>query len=87
MIILKVRLAELMELVKTKLYQKYVITNSKGESMLFVKILKALYGLLRSALLFYLKIVKYLYGYGFRVNLIEPFMENIMLYGHQMNVT
>ena len=42
--LLKVKMSELMDLVETKLYQKYVIKNSKGEYMLYVKMLKTLYG-------------------------------------------
>ena len=36
-----------------KLYIKFVIINSKGESMFYIKIQKALYALLRTVLLFY----------------------------------
>ena len=39
----KVALSELMVNVEPSLYSKYVIVNSKGESLLYVKIHKALY--------------------------------------------
>jgi hypothetical protein len=68
----KGRVAELMALIEPKLYRKYVFTNSKGESMLYVKLQKALYGLLRSALLFYKKLVADLKAYGFEVTHMIP---------------
>lgn len=50
------RLAELMVLVAPQVYRKYVTTYAKGEAkgepVLFVKLQKALYGMLKSALLF-----------------------------------
>jgi hypothetical protein len=55
--LLKGRLAELMVMVEPSLYRKYVTTSSLGEPMLYVKMHKALYGMLRSALLFYRKLV------------------------------
>ena len=39
-----------------KLYMKYTVLE-KGVKLLYVKLKKSLYGLLRSALLFYLKLV------------------------------
>ena len=53
--LLKGKLAELMVQVDPKLYQKYIITSKKGEAMLCVRLYKAFYGLLQSALLFYKK--------------------------------
>ena len=61
-------LAELMVKVGPSLYRKYVTTNSKGKSQLYVKIHKALYGMLRSALLFYRKLVVDLEAYVFKIN-------------------
>ena len=45
-------LAELMCKVSPKLYSKYVTTNKKGRKILYVKLDKAIYGLLKSALQF-----------------------------------
>ena len=53
-------LANLMVQVDPYLYMNYVTTNSKFKTILYVKMYKALYGMLRSALLFYRKLVKYL---------------------------
>ena len=63
--LLKGKLAELMVQIYPKMYQKYVITSSKGEPMLYVQLSKALYGLLQSALLFYKKLQTELEDFGF----------------------
>ena len=54
--LLKRKLAEVMVQIDPKVYQKYVITGSKGEPVLYVRLSRALYGLLQSALLFYKKL-------------------------------
>ena len=53
LMLLRGRLAELMVKVDPSLYRKYVTTSKKGVPMLYVKLIKALYRLLSSALLFY----------------------------------
>jgi hypothetical protein len=85
--LLKGKLAELMVQVDPLLYRKYVITSSKGEPMLYVRLSKALYGLLQSALLFYKKFVGDLKAYGFEVNPYDPCVANKMVNGSQMTVT
>ena len=55
--------------------------------MLYIKMHKALYGLLRSALLFYKKLVKDLEQYGAVLNPYDPCITNMMIDGHQMTVT
>ena len=51
-------LAETMVQVNPSLYRNYITTNSKGKPLLYVKMCRALYGMLRSALLLYRKLVK-----------------------------
>jgi hypothetical protein len=63
--LLRGQLADLMVQDDPELYGPYLIKSAKGESILYVRMLKAMYGLLRSALLFYLKLVKDLRAYGF----------------------
>ena len=46
LMLLKGKLTELMVQINPQLYQKYIITSSKGEPMLYVCLSKALYGLL-----------------------------------------
>jgi hypothetical protein len=51
--LLKGCLAELMVQVDPQLYRKYIIHDSKNQPLLYIKLTKATYGLLKSALLFY----------------------------------
>jgi len=48
---------------------------------------KALYGLLRSALLFYKHLVVALKKYGFKVNPHNPYVANVDINNSQMTVT
>ena len=79
-------LAEMMARVEPKLYRQYITTNSKGKPVLYVKMYKALYGLLRSALLFYKKLVADLEAYGFEINPYDPCVANKIINGKQMTV-
>ena len=54
--VLKGRLAELTVQVAPNLYRKYITVDRKGMAILYVKMQKALHGLLGSALLFYNKL-------------------------------
>ena len=84
--VLRGELAELMAKVEPKLYRPYIITTSKGESILYVKMQKDLYRLLRSSLLFYLKLQKDLEEFGFEINDYDPCVANKMVNGSQMTV-
>jgi hypothetical protein len=53
-------LAELMVQVDPKLYRKYITTNTKGKPVLYVELEKAVYGMMKNALLFYRKLVQIL---------------------------
>ena len=74
--ILKGKLAELMVQVTPTLYRKYISVDRKGTAILYVKMQKAMYGLLRSALLFYRKLVGELESAGFRLNPYDPCVAN-----------
>ena len=62
------------------------MTNSKGKSQLNVKIHKALYGMLWSALLFYRKLVVDFEAYGFEINPYDPCVANMTIGGSQLTV-
>eukprot|EP00956_Cyclotella_meneghiniana_P035517 scaffold115573_cov38-Cyclotella_meneghiniana.AAC.1 len=84
--LLRGQLAELMVKVDPELYGPYLTKTKKGESILYVKMLKAMYGLLRSALLFYLKLVKDLTDFGFTMNPYDPCVANKIVNGKQLTV-
>ena len=52
---MKGKLSELMSQIAPQTYQKYVMIEN-GQKVLYVKIQKALFGMLKSALLFYKKL-------------------------------
>jgi hypothetical protein len=54
---IKGRLAELMVKAAPNIYRKYITLDANNQPVLYMKLQKALYGCLRSALLFYEKLV------------------------------
>jgi len=62
--VLKGDLADMMVQIAPEVYRKYITTDKKGTKILYVKLQKALYGLMRASLLFYRKLRKELEGYG-----------------------
>ena len=79
-------LAELLVKVDPSLYRNYVITSKQGVPMLYVKLTKALCGILRSAMLFYNNIRGHLEGKSLKVNPYEPCVANKLVNGSQINV-
>ena len=63
------------------------ITYENGEKVLYVCLLKALYGTLQAALLFYKKLKKDLESIGFKVNPYDPCVANRIINGKQHTVT
>jgi hypothetical protein len=72
MVTLKGELAEMMVQIAPQVYRKYVTVDRKGKKISYVNLQKALYGLMRSSLLFYRKLPKELEEYGFAVNPYDP---------------
>jgi hypothetical protein len=66
--LLRRRLAELMVKTAPNIYRKYITVYAKNQPVLYVKLQKALYGCLRSALLFYLKFGGDIESQGFALN-------------------
>jgi hypothetical protein len=79
-------LAELMVKIAPKLYRKYVTTNAKGKPILYVQLEKAVYGMMKSALLFYRKLVADLLSLGFTINPYDPCVANKIIDGKQMTI-
>jgi len=73
---LRGHLCEIMTRIDPKLYRKYITMDKKGNPVLYVQLYKSLYGLLRSALLFYKKFRKELEDYGFVMNPLDPCVFN-----------
>ena len=86
-LVLKGNLALLMCHVDQKLYRKYIIFDMRGKPVLYVKMLKDLYGMLQSALLFHRKLVKDLQKYGLKMNPYYPCVFNGMNNEKQLTVT
>ena len=80
------RLAELMVHTAPELYRKYLGVGKNNKPILYVKLRKALYGCLKSALLFYNKLVGDLQDMGFTVNPYDPCVANKMVRGKQMTI-
>ena len=55
---LRGKLAELMIAATPDIYKKYVTFNRRGELVLYVEELNALYGIMKAALLSYIKLVE-----------------------------
>ena len=79
--LLRGQLAELMVLVDPKLYLEYVRYSPSGQAMLYVRMTKALYGMLKSALWFYRKLRDNLKEQGFDLNPYDPYVANKMVNG------
>jgi hypothetical protein len=55
-------------MIDPKLYRKYICKDRRGKPILYIELYKSLYGLMRSALLFYKKLKKELESYGKTMN-------------------
>ena len=87
LMVLKGELAEMMVLIAPQIYRKHITIDGKGSPALYVKLQKALYGLMRASLLFYQKLRKELEKYGFVVNPYDPCVANKNLgNGEQLTV-
>jgi hypothetical protein len=75
-------LAKLMVKTNPKLYRQYVIPE-KGKSALYLRLQKALYGMMKSALPIYRKLVSELREMGFEINPYDPCVANKMINGMQ----
>lgn len=84
--VLRGELCELMVKVDPKLYRKYVTKDRKWKPLLYVQLYKSLYGLMRSALLFYRKFRGELKAYGFKINPYDGCVANMETPGGQLTV-
>jgi hypothetical protein len=76
LMVLQRELAEIMVHIAPQIYGKYIMVDRRGMLMLYVKLQKVLYGLMRASLLFYRKLRGELEDYGFVVNPYDPCVAN-----------
>ena len=69
-------MAEMLELIDPKIYKPYVQVDSTGKKVLYAKLKKALYGCLKSGLLFWKNIADLLQKSGFTLNPYDPCVAN-----------
>ena len=86
-VVMKMRgkLAELLVKVAPEIYREFV-TIERGQKVLYVELQKTLYGMLKSALLFYRKLRSDLESIGFKVNPYDPCVANMDQAGSQLTV-
>ena len=85
-IVLQGKLTELLIFAAPKIYSKYAQIGKDNKPTLYMRLLKALYGRLRSALLFYRKLVADLKNMCFVTNPDSMCMANRMVKGKQQTV-
>eukprot|EP00957_Ditylum_brightwellii_P148233 11286792-Ditylum_brightwellii.AAC.1 len=83
---LKGVLAEMLVQVAPQIYHKYVSVGKNNKPILYVKPQKALYGCLKSALLFYKVLRKDLEEHRFQINPYDPCMANKDVNGLQFTI-
>ena len=87
LMLLRGKLSKIMTKIDPSLYRKYVSFSQKGVPMLYVHLSKALYGMLREALLlFYKQLRSDLEEVGFEVKPYNPCIASKMSNGKQMTV-
>ena len=67
-----------------EIYKNYVTVSRKGELVLYVEALNALYGIMKAALLFYIKFVENLKSIGLQINPRDPCVTNKIVDGAQL---
>jgi hypothetical protein len=78
--------AELMVKVAPEICTKYVIINKKGETALCVRLLNALYGIMKAALLYYQRFVTDIRTIGFEINPYDPCVANKIVKKKQLTI-
>ena len=69
----------------TALYSQYVVYEN-GIKVIYVEVLRAIYGMLHSALLFYKMFRTDLEKEGFKFNPYDPCVANMMIKGKQLTI-
>ena len=87
-IMLKIRgiLVDMLVEISPETYQDYVI-NENGSKVLYLTVLKALYGMLKASMLYYKKFRTDIESIGFILNPYDPCVANRMVDGKQHTIT
>jgi hypothetical protein len=80
------QLAELLMEIVPETYEPYIVYEA-NKPVLYVRMLKALYGMLIASILYYKKFCKDIEGIGFVVNPYDPCVANRIQKGKQQTVT
>ena len=80
------KLADLLIKTAPEIYRKYITINIKGETVLYVRELNAIYVVMKTALLFYQKFVGDLMKIGFELNLLKPCVTNKIINRKQLTL-
>jgi hypothetical protein len=78
-------LAKLLTKVDPDLYTKF-LSKENGKDIMYVRLTKALYGMLQAALLFWKDLTGYLEGHGFVLNPYNNCVANKMIDGAQCTI-
>ena len=79
-------LAEMLVKIEPEVYENYVLEEG-NEKVIYVQVLKALYGMLQASLMFYKKLRKDLEEIGFKVNPYDPCVANRIIGGKRHTIT
>ena len=84
--VIRGRLADILIKIAPGVYKKYATKDKHGNTVLYVKLLKALYGLTEASLMFYQKLLKDLEAKGFKTNPYDPCVANKEINGSQFTI-
>ena len=79
-------MADLLVLIDAKKYQPHATKNKKGETVIYSRANKAIYGTLKAALLFWKKLKRFLDSEGFKDNPYDPCTMNKIINGKQATI-
>ena len=78
------KLADLLIKTAPEIYRKQITINIKGETVLYMRALNVIYGIIKAVLLFYQKFVGDLMTIGFELNPYDPCVTNKTINGKQL---
>ena len=84
--VLRGKLAQLMIKTAPEIYKKHATTDRNGNIILYVRLIKALYGIMQASLLYYTKTIENLQDKGFVLNPYYPCVANKTIKGKQCTI-